>query len=141
MRYARLLVVFLSFSAVLISACGSSDPGPLTKAEFLKQGSALCSQLAGKQREAIDSFDGSKASAGEMEEVVAAALGPVKDLAGELRSLEGPRAATKAVKVYAIKLEAAVTKAEANPPVAVSGVVFESANKAAERAGLRACVI
>ena len=141
-RTKALLLALLMLLAFLVSACGgSSDPEPLTKAEFFKQGNETCAEVAPQQRAAVESFDGSEAGEGEMEEVVAAALGPVKDMAGELSSLEGPPAATKAVKVYVAQLEAAIAKAEAKPASAVSGTAFMQANVAAERAGLPACVI
>jgi hypothetical protein len=47
----------------------------------------------------------------------------------------------KAVKVYVAKLEAGIVKAEAKPAAALSGTAFQSANVAAEQAGLPRCVI
>ena len=127
--------------ALLVAACGSSDPEPLTKAEFLKHGNEICAQVATQQRAAVEEFDGAEAGGGEMEEVVVAVLGPVKDMAGELTSLEAPPAQTKAVKVYVAVLDNGIAAAEAKPAAAVSGVAFKKANVAAERAGLPACVI
>jgi hypothetical protein len=135
----------LALLVVLVGGCGGSSSSgsgySLTKTEYLRQGNEFCAEVATQQLQAVESFDGRGAGAGEMEEVVEAVLGPIKDVTDELSSLEGPAAQTKSVKVYVVKLEAAIAKAETNPAAAVNGSVFKSANAAAERAGLRACVL
>jgi hypothetical protein len=124
----------------LVAACGSSSSDPLTKAEFVKQGNEICAQASSQRREDVKNFEDGAGAAG-MEELVSTALSPIKDMGGELSSLEGPAAQMKAVKVYVAKLEGGIAKVEAKPSEAISGSAFEGANAAAQRAGLPACTI
>lgn len=139
-RPKALLAACLILLAILVAACGSSSSGPLTKAEFVKQGNEICAQASSQRQEDVKNFEGEGGAAG-MEELVSAALGPIKDMAGELSSLEAPPAQMKAVKAYVAKLNHGIAMVEAKPAEAISGSPFEGANAAAQSAGLPACTI
>lgn len=139
-RSKALLLACLILVAILVAACGSSSSDPLTKAEFVKQGNEICAQASSQQQEDVKNFEGEGGAAG-MEELVSAALSPIKDMAGELSSLEASPAQMKAVKVYVAKLDQGISTVEAKPTEAINGSAFEGANAAAQRAGLPACTI
>jgi hypothetical protein len=139
-RIKTLLPAFFVLVALLVAACGSSGSDPLTKSEFLKQGNEICAQASSQRREDVKNFEGEGGAAG-MEELVSTAISPIRDMAGELRSLEAPPAQMKAVKVYVAKLDQGIAKVEAKPSEAISGSPFEGANTAAQSAGLPACTI
>lgn len=113
----------------------------MTKAEFVKQGNEICARATAQQRTDVKNFEGDEGGAAGMEQLVDTALNPVKDMAGELSSLEAPPAQMKAVKVYVAELDRGIAKVEAKPTDAINGSAFEGANAAAQRAGLPACTI
>jgi hypothetical protein len=139
-RSKALLFGLLAIVALVVAACGSSSSGPLTKAEFVKQGNEICAQATGQRREDVKNVEGEGGAAG-MEELVAATLKPIEEMGSELSSLEGPGAQMKAVKAWVAKLNAGIAKVEAKPAEATNGAVFESADEAARSAGLPACTV
>ena len=140
-RSKALLLACLALVAILVTACGSSSSDPLTKAEFDKQGNQICAQATTQRRDDAKNFETDETGAAGMAQLVDTTLGPIKDMAGELSSLEAPAAQMKAVKVYVAKLNQGIAKVEAKPTEAISGSPFEGANAAAQKAGLPACTI
>jgi hypothetical protein len=127
--------------AVLIVGCGSSGSDPLTKAEFLKRGNEICAQSKTQRRDNAKNFETDATGAAGMAQLVDTTLIPLKEMGGELSSLEAPPVQMKAVKVYVTKLDRGIAKVEAKPIEAISHSPFEGANGAAHRAGLPACTV
>ena len=137
------------------SGCGGSDSEtsagssaqPLTKAEFVRQGDAICRKgISAKNRAVEESLD----KLGEQERsnqatlerlLVEVALPPVQEMAEELDELGVPEGEKKKVAVVVGALEAALEDAEADPATALneSEKIFGRSDRLAARYGLKAC--
>jgi hypothetical protein len=141
--------VFASFVgalavALIAAGCGSSEPDPLTKAEFTKQGNSICKNSA-EEREAKTSEAAKEDKGGSEEEefetfVADAALPPIQDMTEELAGLGVPKGDEKEVEAMVVAFEVGVEKLEANPRT-LSGPAFAKADKLAEDYGLTECKI
>ena len=119
------LVVALVAVALLAAGCGSSDDSTtdsttsLTKAEFLKQGNAICAAGNKEIEEAFEelSFDEKKGpSTAELEEITEDTLAPsVSKQIDELRELGAPSGDEETVNTILDNAEAAVEEIEEDP--------------------------
>lgn len=134
--------------ALIVAGCGSSEPDPLTKAEFVKQGNSICLQ-SGEEREAAlkeaakEGAQGSEESSeAELEKYVTeVALPPIQKMTEELDGLGAPKKDEKQVAAIVAEFESAIQKLEANPQGTMIVDAFTGADKMAEAYGLTNCLI
>jgi hypothetical protein len=152
----------LAVSAIVLAACvlgsgcgGDSDSTttasgpskPLTKAEFVRQGDAICKKgISEKNRAIEESLD--KLSAKQRADqatlerlLVEVALPPVQEMAEELDDLGAPKGEKKKVAIVVDALKTALEDAEADPATALneSEEIFGRSDRLAGRYGLKAC--
>lgn len=144
-RPNHLIVAVLAAALCLgVSACGSGDSEPLTKAEFIQQGNEICKEATTQRGEdlkaATEDSDGS-GDEEEMESFVSTALESVQDMAEELEDLNPPPAQEKEVKALVSSLEKGIAKTEADPSQGIDGSAFEEANELSAEHGLSDCQV
>jgi maltose-binding protein MalE len=144
--------------AVIAAGCGSSsddsssssDEGAsLSKAEFIKEGDAICE----KGNQSIESeaeefaeengIDVEKPTTAEQEEVVSDVVGPgIATEAEEIGALGAPSGEEAEVEAIVAAVEAGAEEAEENPSSIVEvegGGPFAEANKLANNYGFKIC--
>lgn len=151
-RGAALLSVL---AIALLAGCGSGDStdsaasGPLTKAQYLKEGNQICKkggeakdQAVKKnleelpQKELTGGF--SKKTAKKFTENL---LPYAQKIVTELAELQPPAKDKATVDKFMKELEAASTKAEAEPLLLAESDPFNDAAKGARAYGLTDCII
>jgi hypothetical protein len=116
---------------------GSSEAAPLGRAQFIKQGDAICAtaQAArGDQREELSGQDSDS-------EVVGILLEPIEQMTEELAGLGAPVGEEKQVDAIVSAYEEGAAKLEADPGGPDSVTAFDKANELAEDYGLTGCAI
>lgn len=146
------LAVLLALAA-LVAGCGGgggdttdSDTATLTKAEFIKQGDAICKEAnEGNQAEAEEfaeenGFDLEKASEEQLEEAVGEVLAPsLTKQAEELDALGAPEGDEDQVEGIIVSLEDATGEIEDDPSLVFKGEVLKKPNQLAEAYGFEIC--
>ncbi|HET7589047.1 MAG TPA: hypothetical protein VFK14_02510 [Solirubrobacterales bacterium] len=136
----------LALFALLITGCGGSGSKELSKAEFVKQGNAICEEATKAREKALVEFSETtnpKANQEVVREKLLAKILPLYEGAAEQLGELGAPAGDKA-KVEGIveAMEEAAARVEADPQTAAVGSLpFKKANEAAESYGLKACAI
>ncbi|HWO83525.1 MAG TPA: hypothetical protein VNM38_07030 [Solirubrobacterales bacterium] len=122
-----LVLAALAASSALIVGCGSGggtteSSGPLTKAEFIKQGDAICKKGNGESKAEVEEFADEKGfdlenpSKRQSEEVVTEVLVPnLERQAEELAALEPPKGDTKEVNAIIASLEKVIAELKKAP--------------------------
>jgi hypothetical protein len=144
--------VFASLLAVaallaLTSGCGGSDDDSLTKAEFSKQGDAVCKRANADQQKALAAAytklnkEGAKGKKVEEELISNTALPPIAKMTEELGDLSAPEGEEAKAEEMVEAFEKEVQKIEDDPGGALSGTVgsFDEANKLALGFGMKNC--
>jgi hypothetical protein len=146
----KIITVFVGIAVALIAAgCGSSSNSPsLTKAEFIKQGDALCKKIEKERQTNIETFIRQSADpkkpldkkqVGEL--ALKAALPPLRHEAEELRALGVPSEpqATEIIEEF----EKASDKFEENAKSGRGETVdpFNNAQLRARTYGFKSCII
>lgn len=148
----KLSVALLSscFLVTMIGACGSSDSGggSLTRAEFVKQGNAICSKAEVEKNDSLKAAlrklgesNQTLTKARQVELVSTVALPPIRQMTEELGGLGAPSDEEAAVEAMVEAFETEVERLEADPASVVngSGGSFAPANKLAKAFGMKAC--
>jgi hypothetical protein len=145
--------VFASLIAVaallaLASGCGGgSDDDSLTKAEFSKQGNAICTRANADQQKALTAAyaklnkEGAKGKKVEEDLISNTALPPIAKMTEELADLGTPEGEEEKAEQMVEAFEEEVQKIEDDPAGALSGTVgsFDEANKLAGEFGMNSC--
>jgi hypothetical protein len=150
--------VFLVALAVLVAlaaiaaGCGGGDDTTdsaavtLTKAEFIKQGDAICEEAnEANQAEAEEfakenGFELEKASKEQLEEAVGEVLAPsLNKQAEELGALGAPKGDEKKVEEIVVAVEGAADEIEGNPNLVFTGKALKKPNQLAEAYGFKVC--
>lgn len=135
-------ISFAALTAVLLAALaigcgGSSEAAPLKKAQFIKQGDAICAtaqaERKGQRQEATDQSSDS--------DVMRVLLEPVENMTEELGDLGVPVGQEKQVEGIISAYEEGAAKLEADPGGPNSVAAFDKANKLAADYGLTGCAI
>lgn len=153
-RLTALLVAALAIAA-LVAGCGSGDDSTgtdeavvLTKAEFIKQGDAICKKGSERLEDEANEYaeendiDTSNATKDQQEGVIATVVGPaLRQQADEIGELGAPEGKEKEVTEVVEALEAGAQELEDSP-----GSLLESdaeplakAQKLAIEFGFRVC--
>jgi hypothetical protein len=135
---------------MVASGCGGDSGGggdPLTKAEFIRQGDAICKKGLREKNQAVERSL-NELSAKERADnatlerlLVEVALPPVQNMAEEVGDLGAPKGDEGKVTAIVDALVAALEKAESNPGIALtdSEKIFGRPDELAGRYGLEAC--
>jgi len=138
--------------AVVVAGCGSDDETTtdetvtLTKAEFIKQGDAICqkgndeSEKEAEEFAEENDFDLEKASDEQLEEAVSEVL--VANLRGQLDELEAlgaPEGDEEQVEEIIDSLEGATEEIEDDPSVVFDGEVLKEPGELAQDYGFKVC--
>lgn len=134
----------------LIAGCGggdSTDSGaPLTKAEFIKQGDAICKEGNEESRPELEEFadeqgfEVEKMSKAQLEEAVTQVLVPnLEQQAEELDALEPPVSERAEVKAIIDSLEEATAEIKKAPSEFVEGTPLAKTIRLENAYGFKAC--
>jgi hypothetical protein len=135
--------------AVVVYGCGEEDSSaaePLTKAQFLKQGNAICLRSEEERADAYSAKaktlkdEGKKPTPKVQEELLFDILDPYERMIEKLTKLGAPKRDQKRVNAIVNEMEQNLAKANANPLALLSGAVsFEKADAMAKAYGLSSC--
>jgi hypothetical protein len=135
----------------IASGCGDSDSAasatPLTKAQFIKQGDAICvksdkAQVNAYLDYANDNPKKAETKKGQREVVVLAGLPPLKTAIEELGELGVPKGDEAQVEAIVGGMEKALEEAEADPSKVYESAVttpFDKTDALARKYGFVAC--
>lgn len=136
-------------AASLIVGCGSSDSDEtsLTKAQFIKQGDAICKKVDEQRIARLNKFLSSHSraylttNAGEEEVTGLIALQPLETKLDGLADLGTPSGDEELVDPIISGLEKAIDEAEENPSQieANYNAIFGPVNQAARQYGFKVC--
>jgi hypothetical protein len=104
----------------------SKSSGPLTKAEFVKQGDAVCKKVPAGYQKSLQALEKEAKAAGKpkpskAEENLKAAVPPLYTAVEELEALEPPSGEEQQAEAIVAALESAAKGLEANPTSELSG--------------------
>jgi hypothetical protein len=151
----RKVIAFAALLAIAVLAgCGSSGSGgssdsstaELSKAEFIKQGDAICAKTDKVQETELQEFqkkdpEGKLTQAVREEMVSDAGLPPIQDEVEELAALQGPSADSDEIEAIVGGIEEALKEAEADPSLLLKGGSgpFTEPGKLAATYGFKEC--
>ena len=155
----KLLTAALAAAAlvVLVAGCGGGDETTagettsgetvtLTKAEFIKQGDAICKKAGDRSEKEAEEFAQEngftleKANEEQLEEAVAEVLvSALRDQAEELNALGAPEGDEDQVEEIIVSLEGAADEVEDDPGVVFEEKVFKEPNELAQEYGFKVC--
>jgi hypothetical protein len=143
-RAVAVAAVSLSLSAAT-QACGSSDDEPLTKRDFINQGSIICHRWEQEREEALgEAFaevEGKKVTQQMKEDaVIKVLLRPYQRMTDRLAELSPPEGDEQKVKAVLRAMKETAANIEENPGTSLSSAVqFDKADKLAASYGLTDC--
>ncbi|HVD41592.1 MAG TPA: hypothetical protein VNC16_11415 [Solirubrobacterales bacterium] len=149
--YNKLALVALALAAITAFSvgCGSSDgetTAAITKAQFLKEGNAICWETVKTQDAAFQQVlkegmeeEATKFDPQKQKAFIQEVAGSVDNMVDELTELGTPAGDEAAVSRILAQYEDGASKAEANPEAFLSGEAFKEANAAAKAYGLEKC--
>jgi hypothetical protein len=132
----------------LAAGCGGGDDASsLTKAEYSKQGNAICSRANTDQQKALTEAygrlneEGAKGKKVEEDLIADTALPPIARMTEELADLGSPEGAEGEADEMVEAFEEEVQNIEEDPRGALTGTVgsFDKANKLAGEFGMNSC--
>lgn len=145
------ILCLLAALLLLFAGCGGGDDestSSLTRAQFLKQGNAICKKSEEEKGKALRSLvaklDPNKPITKERKEqlVLTVILPPYEQMTEDLKGLGAPEGDEEEVEAIIKEMEKAAEKTKADPGVAVTSVrEFEDANKMATDYGLTSCIV
>lgn len=137
--------------AALVAGCGGGDETTdetvtLTKAEFIKQGDAICKEANEENETEAEEFAEEndftleKASEEQLEEAVAEVLGPsLNKQVEELDALGAPKGDEEQVEEIVVSLEDAAGEIEDDPSLVFEEKILEKPSKLASSYGFKVC--
>jgi len=141
-RYGCAIAVAL-LAAGAGAGCGADDEEALSKAEYIKQGDAICKAASAELRKQLtEMFPGDEEPSGEeLTNVIEDVFKPnIEGQLNDLRDLIPPKDDEETVNAIYEKVETGLAKLEDDPAVLLStDDPLEPANKAAEAYGFKVC--
>jgi len=137
-------------AALTLVSCGGSEEAatPLTKAQFIKQGNAICRKNLKENEKAlgaaVEQLAAKKidpSSQKGAEELAAAAIPPMSDLTQRMADLSPPSKDEAVVNQMVEQFESGVEEMEEDPRAAIKSNSFQGAGETAREFGLTACTI
>jgi hypothetical protein len=141
MRLVKILVPLANAVLVLTATgCGGSEV-ELTKAQFIQQGDAICSQVAAEQAELASHYKNAEVAAGNFGAVTAVFVPPMSRELRRLKALRPPEADAARIRRILRAIESGVEDAKADylDLFVKETDPFAEANELAREYGLRAC--
>jgi hypothetical protein len=145
----RFLVLIAAVAAVALVAagCGSDDSttdstASLTKAEFLKQGNAICDAGNKEINAGFNEFlpKGKEPSKAELDEAMETVLIPsIAKQIEEIRALGAPEGEEEAVEDFLVGAEEELEKGEEEPASLATEASFSKTSQEAKAIGLTSC--
>jgi len=144
MRFLALITAMATLFC--FSACGNDQNNSVTKAEFVKEGNAICKRWQKGRGELFaklnSRFQGKKLSSADKETAILALMRPYEKATSELAELRAPHGEGRKVKTMVAAMEEATKEAKADPEAAFeSSAVFDKANTDVKKNGLEECVV
>jgi hypothetical protein len=148
--HRRLIVALpmavLLLAGLVVAGCGSSSSSTstettvaLTKAEYAKQGNAIC-EAGNKKAETESKALGNNPSKAEFEKFVSETEVPnIQQQINGVATLKAPAAYEATAKELITTAQATLNKLKADPGLIAKGGLFASTNKLAKEVGLTAC--
>ena len=153
MKKASLVV--LALVAAIVAGCGGSDDSgsetteatvTLTKAEFIKQGDAICEE-ANEQNETEaeefaedNGFTLEKATDEQLEEAITEVLVPsLNQQVGDIAALGAPQGDEEQVEKIVVSLEGGAGEIEDEPSLAFEGDPLKESSRLAKDYGFEVC--
>lgn len=135
----------VAISALLLSGCGGGDEEPLSKAEFIEQGNAICKEGVDERKavraEEEEKLRGKKVTQQKLEESVANIFEPYVRMTEELAELSLPERNAQQAEAVVGAMEKAVSEIKANPTALLrSERPVRKANELATSYGLVYCI-
>jgi hypothetical protein len=137
---------------MLVAGCGGGDDETtdetvtLTKAEFIKQGDAICKKAGDQSEEEAEEFAEEngftleKASKDQLEEAVAEVLvSTLRQQADEISALGAPEGDEEQVEEIIVSLEGATDEVEDEPSLVFEEGAFDEPNELAKDYGFKVC--
>lgn len=155
MRKLLTAAVAAAALVMLVAGCGGGDETTdetsgetvtLTKAEFIKQGDAICKKANDQSEEEAEEFAEENdftlesASDEQLEEAVAEVLVPnLKQQAEEINALGAPEGDEEQVEEITVSLEGAAEEIGDDPKIIFDEEVLEEPGELAEDYGFKVC--
>ncbi|HEU4739483.1 MAG TPA: hypothetical protein VFS54_10445 [Solirubrobacterales bacterium] len=150
---SKLLIAAVAAAALaaLVAGCGGGDETTdetvtLTKAEFIKQGDAICKESGDQSEKEAEEFAEEngftleKASTEQLEEAVAEVLvSTLRQQADEISALGAPEGDEDQVEEIIASLESATDEIEDEPKLVFEEKVFDKPNELAQDYGFKVC--
>jgi hypothetical protein len=147
-RFLALIVAVGAF-ALIVAGCGSSDDdsttdstASLTKAEFVKQGNAICDAGNKEINAGFNEFlpKGKEPSKAVLDEAIETVLIPsVTKQVEEIRALGAPEGEEEAVEDFLAGAEEELEKGEEEPASLATDASFDKTNQEGKAIGLTSC--
>jgi hypothetical protein len=148
-------LVVLALVAAIVAGCGGSDDSgsetteatvTLTKAEFIKQGDAICEE-ANEQNETEaeefaedNGFTLEKATDEQLEEAITEVLVPsLNQQVGDIAALGAPQGDEEQVEKIVVSLEDGAGEIEDEPSLAFEGDPLKESSRLAKDYGFEVC--
>jgi hypothetical protein len=136
----------------VVIGCGGGDatgsgPEPLTKAEFVKRASAICSSVEARRTAAFESAseNGKNFLAGSKKEladlIASAGLPLYEEIIEELAALQPPSKDQAEWQAIISRYEKALAEAEAAPAKQIASDSFLPVRDAVEKLGVKNCTL
>jgi hypothetical protein len=141
MRFVKILAP-LALTVFLLAAPGcDSDESELTRAQFLQQGDAICTQAAAEQARRASHYRKGEVAAGNFEVVTAVFVPPMSGELRRLKALNPPQADAARIRAILKAIESGLedVKADYLDLFVKETDPFAEANELAQRYGLNAC--
>jgi hypothetical protein len=136
-------VAFIALAASWVAGCGGGNDETLTKAEYVRQGNAICGkwqQARGDMFQSINQELKPPVTQKKKEDVILQLLAPYGTATEGLAELPLPDGAEKEAEAVVTAMEDGLAQAKANPGTLISSnVPFAKSNELAEDFGLTEC--
>ncbi len=139
----------LALALLIVTGCGgdseSQTTESLTKTQYVKQADAICQRQNEKKdaelNKAYEELQKKKTSGGRAaeEKIIEVALPPIADMTEEVAELGVPTEQSEEAKKFVAEMEAAISKVQDDPSLALDGEPFEGAKARAARLGFKQC--
>lgn len=142
----KLIALGVVCLALLAAGCGGNDSTSLTKAEFIKQGDAICKETDKSQNQKIRAYlaenPKTPSTKANTEKVISVAFPQIKAEVEELAALDPPSGDEEEIEAIVAGVEEGLEEAEKNPVSTNktgAGNPFDEVGKLARKYGFKEC--
>jgi hypothetical protein len=138
-----LILILAALAAVAVFGCGGGGEESLTKADYVRQGNAICGKWQQARGALFGKFNKTLSppvTKAKREKAILMILKPYEVAAQDLGELSPPDGEEAKAEAVVAAMEEAATEAKANPAALLrSSAVFEKPNELADDYGLKEC--